>query len=123
MTIILKTKAGNQGQVQINIHVEAELNVSPLIARRKVTGYLIDQVSDHLGGEEPALVIDEERFLWRVPVALYLTSRGKVGQVGEIDVDAQSGQLLITQRLIEELKARAYNLATRPTMQLFQYRI
>jgi len=115
MTVILKNRAETRGQVQINIQIEAELNVSDLMAQRKVTGYLIDHVSDHLSGETPALVVDQERLLWRVPVALYLTSRGKVGQVGEIDVDGQSGQLLITQTLLEELKARANELATRST--------
>lgn len=113
MTVILKSRSESTGRVQINIRIEAELNVSALMARRRVTAYLIDHVSDHLGGESPDLVADEERFLWRVPVVLYLTSHGKVGQVGEIDVDAQTGQLLITQSLVEELKTRAENLVTR----------
>ncbi len=115
MTVILKNKTDAKGQVQVNIHIEAELNISALAARRKVTGYLIDYVSDHLGGEDPALVVDGELFLWRVPVVLYLTSRGKVGQVGEVDVNAQTGQLLISQSLLKELKARAEDLATRPS--------
>ena len=57
------------------------------------------------------LLIDDEQFLWRVPVVLYLASRGRVGKVGEIDVDAQSGTLMITANLVEELKASAEYLA------------
>jgi len=44
---------------------------------------------------------------------LYLTSRGAVGQVGEIDVDGQTGQLFISPEQIEELKRHATYLATR----------
>jgi hypothetical protein len=44
---------------------------------------------------------------------LYLTSQGKVGQVGEIDVDAQTGQLQITPALIAEIEQRAHELAAR----------
>jgi hypothetical protein len=100
-------------KVQVNIHIEAELSISAIMARRQVTGYLIDYVSDHLGGEAPVLVVDDKQFLWRVPVMLYLTSRGKIGKVGDIDVDSQTGQLLVSQSLIEELKTRAEYLATR----------
>lgn len=99
------------GKVQVNIHIEAELTVSAMMARRQVTGYLIDNVSDHLGGELPVLAVNGKQLLWRVPVMLYLTSRGNVGKVGEIDVDSQTGQLLVDNALIEDLKTRAEYLA------------
>ncbi|MEI2691811.1 MAG: hypothetical protein V9H69_19760 [Anaerolineae bacterium] len=71
--------------------------------KQKVTGYVVDNVSDHMAGDDPTLVVDGDRFLWRVPVQLAVLPRGRLGQVGAIDVDAQSGQLLITNRLIEGL--------------------
>ena len=46
---------------------------------------------------------------------IYLTSRGKVGQVGTIDVDAQTGQLQITPSLIEDIEHRARRLVDRTT--------
>ena len=63
MTVILKNNPEIEGQVHVKIHIETELNVSALMARRSVIGYLIDYVSDHLGGETPTLVIDGERLL------------------------------------------------------------
>lgn len=115
MTIVLKQPAEFDDQVHVDVHIQADLNVSAYIARRQVTGYLIDNVSDHLSGEAPDLVIDGERLLWRVPVALYLTSQGKIGQVGTIDVDAQTGQLQITPSLINEIEQRARQLAIHST--------
>ncbi|MFQ6100513.1 MAG: hypothetical protein ACE5OS_04685 [Anaerolineae bacterium] len=32
------------------------------MARQKAMGYVLDHVSDHMGGDEPSLVIDGERF-------------------------------------------------------------
>jgi hypothetical protein len=115
MSVVLKQPVEFNDRVHVHIQIRADLNVSALVARRQVTNYLLDNVSDHLSGEAPDLVIDGERLLWRVPVALYLTSQGPVGQVGAIDVDAQTGQLQITPSLIAELEQRAHELAARPT--------
>jgi hypothetical protein len=113
MVVMLKQPVQSDDQVHIDIHIQADLNVSAYVARRQVTGYLLDNVSDHLSGEAPDLVIDGEQVLWRVPVVLYLTSKGRVGQVGAIDVDARTGQLLITPALIEDIERRAHELAAR----------
>ena len=115
MPVVLKQPAKLDDQVHIDIRIQAKLNVSAYMAQRQVTGYLVDNVSDHLSGETPDLVVDGERLLWRVPVVLYLTSRGKVGQVGAIDIDAQTGQLQITPALINEIENRARQVASSPT--------
>jgi hypothetical protein len=115
MAVVLKQPTRFDDQVHVDIQIRADLNVSAYVARRQVTGYLLDNVSDHLSGETPDLVVDGERLLWRVPVVLYLTSRGRVGQVGTIDVDAQTGQLQITPSLIEDIEHRAFQIATSPT--------
>lgn len=91
------------------------LNVSAFVARQKVTGYVLDHVSDHLAGDEPSLVVDGERFLWRVPVYLAVLPQGRLGHVGMIDVDAQNGQLLVTETLVEEIRRNAWTLVERPS--------
>jgi len=96
--------------VRVDIRIEAELNVSAFVAQQKVTGYVLDHVSDHMAGDEPSLVVDGERFLWRVPVYLAVLPQGRLGQVGTIDVDAQDGQLLVTTELIEEMHRNAQTL-------------
>ena len=104
-----------RGQVWVNVHIQTELNVSAFMARQKVTGYVLDHVSDHMGGDEPSLVIDGEQFLWRVPVRLSVLPHGWLGQVGTVDVDAHTGQLLVTQALVEEMQRAALSLVERST--------
>lgn len=101
------------GAVQVKIHIDTALNISASAAQRQVTTYLIDYVSDHLGGERPTLVIDNDQLFWRVPVALFLTSRGRIGQVGTIDVDGQTGELQLLPTTLTDIKAHADYLATR----------
>jgi hypothetical protein len=74
---------------------------------------VVDNISDHMAGDDPTLVVDGDRFLWRVPVQLAVLPQGRLGQVGAIDVDAQSGQLLITNRLIEDVQRNAQALVER----------
>jgi len=113
MPLILEGRSKTRGQVWVDVRVQAELNVSAFVARQKVTGYVLDHVSDHMGGAEPSLVIDGERFLWRVPVCLSVLPHGRLGQVGTVDVDAHTGQLLVTKGLVEEMQRAALSLIER----------
>ena len=63
---------------------------------------------------EPRLVVSE-RILWRVPVILSMPPNGDRGEVGTIDVDVETGQLVVNQSLIEEIVQRAEYLAEHPT--------
>lgn len=110
MPLILENRSMTRGQVWVDVRVQAELNVSAFVARQKVTGYVLDHVSDHMGGDEPSLVIDGEQFLWRVPVCLSVLPHGRLGHVGSIDVDAHTGQLLVTKKLVEEMQRAAMSL-------------
>ena len=100
-------------QININISVSAKMNLTALVARRKVNVFLLNEVSTGLGGDQPSLLVANDRVCWRVPVVLALSTRGRLGQVGQIDVDAQTGELLTTPQLIQEIKDHANRLATR----------
>ena len=113
MSIAFQTRDMDRGQVLVDIRIQANLNVSAFVARQKVTGYVVDNISDHMAGDDPTLVVDGDRFLWRVPVQLAVLPQGRLGQVGTIDVDAQSGQLLITNRLLEDVRRNAWALVER----------
>ena len=51
------------------------------------------------------------RLLWRVPVWLALPTTGSLGQVGTLDVDAQTGEILSTQQILEQIAERGDELA------------
>jgi hypothetical protein len=56
-----------------------------------------------------------ERIRWRVPVWLSLPPTGDLGEVGTIEVDVETGQLEITEVLLQKLTLRAEELANRYT--------
>jgi len=101
-----------QAEVKIELSITAKLNLTDVIAQRKVSKLLLEQVGNLLYGERPSLVAGR-RLLWRVPVWLGLPSTGPVGQVGALDVDAQSGEILFTQQILDEIAERGDELAKR----------
>jgi hypothetical protein len=68
-----------------------------------------------MAGDEPTLVVEADRFLWRVPIQLAVLPHGRLGQVGAIDVDAQSGQLQVNRLLVEDMRRNARALVERAT--------
>jgi len=105
-----------------NLHLELSisttLGISASQAKRKLTGLLIDEVSLFVTPYAPLLIVTGEgKIFWRFPVYLVLGRRGELGQVGEVDVDAHSGDILITNEILEEFKANAERLAKRAALQ------
>ena len=101
-------------EVKVELSLTAQVNVTDLTAQRKVSKLLLDHVGNLLYGERPSLVVGR-RLLWRVPVWLALPTTGPLGQVGTLDVDAQTGEVLSTQQILEEIAERGDELAQRAT--------
>ena len=99
-------------EVKIEFSLTAQVNVTDFSAQRKVSKLLLDQVGNLLYGERPSLVAGR-RLLWRVPVWLALPTTGPLGQVGTLDVDTQTGEVLFTQEILEEIAERGNALAQR----------
>jgi hypothetical protein len=98
--------------VDIHVHVSAPVNITPFVARQKVTGFVILEISDRTRGDQPELVVGD-RLCWSVPVVLTSPSRGVVGKVGEILVDATTGELLLEQDTVQRMSDAANRLAER----------
>jgi hypothetical protein len=86
------------------------INITGVAAQRKVSRLLLDLVGTQLYGACPSLV-EEERLVWRVPVWLSLPAVGPIGQVGTLDVDTQTGEVLYSQQLLDEIAERGDALA------------
>lgn len=99
------------GRLEVDIKVTADVNVSAYAAKQKVNSFVLSGISYMMHAGEPTLLL-MDRIFWRVPILLSLTSRGVVGEVGAIDIDVETGQMLITPRLIAEIEARAETMAT-----------
>ena len=90
------------GDLTIQVSVAATVNIGAQTARRQATAWLASEVGNMLIGGEPQLVIGRHT-IWRVPATLTSSERGPLGQVGMVDVDAENGQLLITDDLKEQI--------------------
>jgi hypothetical protein len=97
-------------QVDISIRVSARLNVTQVAARRKVNVFVLNEIGTGLGGDTPTLVIHNNRLCWRVPVILALPPRGRLGQVGQIDMDAQTGEILVNDQEMRDIADHATRL-------------
>lgn len=85
-------------QLNVQISVEAVVNVDAKHARRRVTVWLASEVGNMLIAGDPRLVISRET-VWRLPVLLTSSEKGVVGEVGFVDVDASSGELMTSDKL------------------------
>ncbi|WP_129678425.1 hypothetical protein [Candidatus Chloroploca sp. Khr17] len=112
MTILLETVTPpKSGVFQIDFSVAGEIVVSADDARRSVGVYVGTMLADLLHAEAPILVLKDHGIFWRVPVILSTASLGRVGAVGAIDVDTQTGELLLDERNLHEIDQNAERLA------------
>jgi hypothetical protein len=88
------------------------ITISARVVRQKVNVLLLEQVSNLLLARDPTLVaLPEGKWVWRVPVDLTFPTRGRVGPVGEVDVDAQYGEIRVGETLLERIRSAARQLA------------
>lgn len=105
-------RAPPSADLEIDIRVRTRLAITAFTAQRKVSRLVLERVSNLLCGQEPTLVVGD-RVRWRVPVWLGFPNMGMVGKVGDIDVDVETGEILFSQRVLDELSERADDLARR----------
>ncbi len=80
------------GYYEINVHRSVNIEIVAEQARKLVNRWIHDQVSYMMRAETPTFTVGE-RIVWRVPVVLTAPHVGRVGVVGNVDVDVRSGAL------------------------------
>lgn len=101
--------------VAIKIEMTAQANITAFVARQMVTQFVMSEISNQLCGDTPDLNIGE-RLCWSVPVVLTSPAQGVLGRVGEILVDANTGELLADPATVERIAAHADRLAQRSAL-------
>jgi hypothetical protein len=85
-------------------------------ARRQVSVFVGNHLADLLHSDMPDLVWRENGIYWRVPVVLSSRSMGRIGPVGSIDVEVETGNLLVSDQTLSEIEARAQRFAIAATL-------
>ena len=88
-----------------------QINVDAVTARRRVSGWASGEVSTSCLGGTPLLVVEPQRIFWRVPVIFTHRLIGHVGEVGSVDMDADTGRMATSLALAEQMLSRVAQLA------------
>jgi hypothetical protein len=97
-------------RLQVTIHVQASV-LAPQIARRKVNVWLLANAGNLLGAENPQLILGE-RLFWRFNVVRSLPRLDSPGMavshtIGQMDIDAITGEPVIPDNFIKQLQSNA----------------
>ena len=103
--------------IHLSFHVIATLNVTAEEARRRVNRQVVTELGTGLIARDPELAFEGEQIVWRVPIVLSLPGLGDLGQVGTVDIDARSGDLLLSPDVQERIIQHARRLYTGATLQ------
>lgn len=88
-----------------------QVQISAFVARQKVNVLMLEQVSNLLLAGEPILEqAPDGNWVWRVPVDLTLSTRGRIGCVGEVDVDVRYGEVHYDDALLARITSEAQRL-------------
>jgi hypothetical protein len=115
MTVVLSsaqvTKASADDDLaEVIVHVHARI-VAPARARRTANGWLCLEVGDRMLAADPELLVSD-RLIWRVPVQWTSPTTGVLAQsVGQIMVDAVTGEILANQATAQEMQQRVAAIA------------
>jgi hypothetical protein len=114
MPVLVQTHSPLDAQhVNVFVHIEAQV-LAPDVARRKASGWLIDNAGNLLHAEQPQLLLGE-KVAWQFQVALTSPRRGTVGYVGLLQMDAVTGEVMLPETTIATIHYYASQLAQRST--------
>ena len=114
MTILLEDiSAPATGRFELAIQRTIHLHVTADQARQRVNGWVLDDISHMMGAEEAVLVLCKEQAFWRVPVVLTAPHVGKVGEVGVVHVNVETGEMDNGPERIDELQKNGAALGNR----------
>jgi hypothetical protein len=92
--------------VEVSVKIHTPLSITRHVARQKVNVQLALHCGQSFAVDDPELQMGE-RVCWRVPVWVTHPMKDKVACIGDVRVDAQTGEVLCTREQLRLLKAAA----------------
>lgn len=97
---------------------QVRVTLSPVLSEREAQGkaniWLAQQVGDAVGVMNGTLVQADDRDLWRFEAFITGVNFDPIGPIGQIEVDADTGQILNTPQTVEAMIERGRRLAPVP---------
>jgi hypothetical protein len=117
MTTLTFTGKLNKGKVELSspidlpdgseVYVVAQVGVEKQVAQRKANGWLVDRVGNMVMAGDGQLMQNDGKWVWRFSAYLTSLAHEPYGPIGEVDVDANTGDILNNQETIEMMYARS----------------
>jgi hypothetical protein len=95
-----------EADVEVSVKIHTPLNITQRVARQKVNVQLALHCGQSFAVEAPELHVGD-RVSWRVPVWVTHLAKGKLACIGDIRVDAHTGEVLCTLEQLRLFKAAA----------------
>ena len=93
------------------VSTQHAINIDVQAARRKVAGWIVSEVSTSCVADAPVLVVTDVKAFWRVPVVFARPHSGIVGKVGEVTVNAVTGEMNTSPQLAAQYFENTVKLA------------
>jgi hypothetical protein len=93
---------------EVYIVVQPQLDLRT--ARKKATGWLVDQVGNLLMADEGILLQKDGEWLWRFQVYMTSLTHQPRGPIGQVDLNADTGEILNDASTIMQMYERGHHL-------------
>ncbi len=94
----------------IMVYIEPEI-LPAETARKRANVWLLYNVGNLLRAEQPKLMLTNQRQLyWGVDVMLTSPSVGNLGRVGQLEIDATTGEILNNLNVAQEIMTNVQSL-------------
>jgi hypothetical protein len=97
---------------------QVRVTLSPVLSEREALGkanvWLAQNVGDAVGAMNGALIQNDTQTIWRFEAFITGVHFDPIGPLGQIEVDADTGQVLSTPQTVEVMIARGRQLVPAP---------
>ncbi|MBY0232545.1 MAG: hypothetical protein K2W96_24970 [Gemmataceae bacterium] len=91
------------------------LNITSYVAKQLATRFAAFEITTQAGAGTPTFA-EGDRPCWSVPLILTMPDRGSIGEIGEVLVDAMTGEVLADSQDVGRLCDNADRIAQRPAL-------
>jgi hypothetical protein len=110
----------HQGRIELDMPIdlpegsEVYVVVKPQLdlrqAQKKANGWLVDNVGNMVMADEGMLLQSGDAWLWRFSAYVTALSHEPFGPIGQVDVDANTGAIVIDERTRQKMIQRGAKL-------------
>lgn len=106
----------DEQRMHVAVHIQADI-LEPTVAQRKANQWLFMNAGNLVRAEQPQLILDDQ-LLWRFDIVLTLPDlqtpgHGAIRDLGKLELDAVTGETIVSSTFLQKLQARADAIAYR----------